>query len=794
MKSRLNNRNMTVTGKYNLCKAALIGAIIGILSFSPIWINNNGQYMDYGDYFLQYIPFIKELKRMVLSGDFSWSWNSFLGAGFVESYSYYTVFNIFAWIAILFPDKYILYGTMFITILKFSISMVSSMLYMKRFCKKESYALIGALLYTFSGFTLVNTSFYFFLDVICLFPFLMYGLELLIVEDKSGIYVWFVALNAITNYYFFISTVFIVIIYIIFRLELYKFPYKKETRKKLKNLIIYSVIGTGLASICLIPSCYAIFGSGKARENIGKNIEYFFYPQKFLEHVRTLVAPIESGRYHVFFDSSVWSSTALYLPVLGCTCVIQWCCEKKDWLKKISVFLLICYFVPILNAMFNLFSSTFYTRWLYGMVLVFALISALTFEEFQTKERIFNKKILLIETVLTAVLLLIPSAIYVLYYFDISFVNRFASVCTTEYFMGYKILIIMLILTSINYYGVWYIANLRKNLVNIVVIIIMLGCTLNYTIYNVINYDKHATEFSNEYYYEKSLKEGENEKQKKQIEYRIDHPEQIANYSLFKNLPSVNYYNSIQNPNSSYFAEAVGIGTDLQDTILTTPYCGGEYTDALLSVKYYYDYDGNSKIPESFSYLKTDNDVKIYENNNYIPMGFTYDTYCFEEDLDNLTAEERAKQMLKSLVVKKENREEVNKYLQYDLSMDDEENLSAVINQRKKSSSDSFKGDSKGFTAIIDLQDDNIIFFSVPNDNGWEIMVNGKKAETLSVNYGLLGICCNKGKNIIEARYHTKGLVAGIMGSTIFALILLFLNIKEKNKSKCKIIQDEGNL
>ena len=78
---------------------------------------------------------------------------------------------------------------------------------------------------------------------------------------------------------FFISSVFIVIIYIIFRLELYKFPYKKETRK-LKNLIIYSVIGTGLASICLIPSCYAIFGSGKARESIGKNIEYFFYPQK----------------------------------------------------------------------------------------------------------------------------------------------------------------------------------------------------------------------------------------------------------------------------------------------------------------------------------------------------------------------------------------------------------------------------------------------------------------------------------------------------------------------------------
>lgn len=362
---------------------AAIGAIIGIIAFSPIWLQNNGQYMDYGDYFLQYVPFIKELKRMILSGSLSWSWNSFLGDSFVAAYSYYTVFNPFAWIVALFPDDYILYGTMFATILKLSISMIAAMLYMRRFCQKDSYAMVGALLYTFSGFTLVNTNFYFFLDVIAVFPFLMYGLELLICENKRTVYVLSLMLNAAINYYFFVSTVFLVIIYIVFRLELYRLSSWKTQWKTFCRVIVFSVVGTGLAGISLIPSFYAILGSGKATESIGTGIELIYWPQKILEHLRTLVAPVESGRYHAFFDSSTWSSTGVYVPVFGCVCVLQWCFSKKDWLKKVCIFLVICYFVPVLNAAFNLFSSTAYTRWLYGMALVFSLVTALTLEEME---------------------------------------------------------------------------------------------------------------------------------------------------------------------------------------------------------------------------------------------------------------------------------------------------------------------------------------------------------------------------------------------------------------------------
>ena len=114
----IENNNFKKLSRENILKCILITLGIGLLSFLPILIRNNGQYMDYGDYFLQYVPFIKELKRMVLSGNLSWSWNSFLGDNFTRGYSYYTIFNPFAWFVALFPDRYILYGTFIATLIK----------------------------------------------------------------------------------------------------------------------------------------------------------------------------------------------------------------------------------------------------------------------------------------------------------------------------------------------------------------------------------------------------------------------------------------------------------------------------------------------------------------------------------------------------------------------------------------------------------------------------------------------------------------------------------------------------
>ena len=473
----------------------------------------------------------------------------------------------------------------------------------------------------------------------------------------------------------------------------------------------------------------------------------------------------------------------IYIPIFGCSCVIQYFYKKNNWLKKICLFLIFCYFIPVLNSAFNLFSSSDYTRWLYGMALLFSLITALTLENAENHEQLLNKRILWWVTFIAAAILLIPSAVYILYHFGISIINRFASVCATEYFMGYPALIVMLILTLANYIGLWYIVLKKKNRIKHICYIVILASATNYLVYNSINYDLHATNYSNAYYYQKSILDGvENTSQF--FEYRIDYPGQIANYSLFKNMPAVNYYNSLQNAKSSLFAEATGIGENRMDTILILPDTGREYIDSLLSVKYYYDYDNNSTIPSGFNYVKTENGVNIYENEYYIPMGFVYDEYCLEEQLSGQTPEVRVQAMLNSLVIDKSDENLVSQYLTKTTDYQSSEPLTTLSQQRRQSACSYFSGSSSGFDAKIHLDAENIVFFSVPNDSGWKITVNGKPAKLIEVNYGLIGICCSEGDNIISATYHTKGLLPGITCSAMSACLWIVLEIAKRTKMR----------
>lgn len=764
--------------KRNIIKCIILTCVIAIISFLPILLRNNGQYMEYGDYFLQYVPFVKELKRQFLTGSLSWSWNSFLGDNFIRGYSYYTAFNPFAWFIALFPDNLILYGTLIAMIIKFEISSLSSMLYFRLFTKDDKYALIGSILYTFSGFTIVNTNFYFFLDVIALFPLVTYGLELLIREKKHSVYIISLAINAAINIYFFVSTVFIVIIYVFFRLEMYKLSNWKNSLLLILDILFSSVLGVGIVLFAIIPSFLAIMESGKASSSIGNTISLFYWPQNVLEHLRTLVAPIDSTRYHSFFDASTCSSTGMYLPIFGIVFVIQRCFRSRDWLSKLTIFLVICYIFPFTNAVFNLFSNIYYTRWLYGFVLIISLISILEIEYLVDNKMNMNKKAIIIVTFASIVLTIFPCVVYLLYKKGITIVNIFASVCTATTFIGYKRMIIIVALTIINYSLLWLLYKNNVIFKKYLLFIVCIGAVFNYSVYNEVNYDLNDTKYSTKDYYNKTLLNSTNSKTN--FKYRTDYPSYIANYSLFKNLPSVNYYNSLQNSKSSKFAQNVGIGENIGDTILVTPKDNGQYTDSLLSVKYYYDYDGNAKIPEGFKFCKTENKVDIYKNLNYIPMGFTYDSYCLEDDIKNLNTTDKSITLLNTMVISKNEEKEVIKYLpKFDMANVDK-NLTKLSFDRNKITCDSFNGNSSGFKALINLKSANLVFFSIPNDEGWEIKVNGKTVDPIEVNYGLMAIECDKGTNNIIATYHNKGLKIGIIGSAIFVVICLIIFIFKK--------------
>lgn len=80
--------------------------------------------------------------------------------------------------------------------------------------------------------------------------------------------------------------------------------------------------------------------------------------------------------------------------------------------------------------------------------------------------------------------------------------------------------------------------------------------------------------------------------------------------------------------------------------------------------------------------------------------------------------------------------------------------------------------------------EDGVLYSSIPANVGWQVYIDGKKAETFALDGALL--CCDitAGEHEVVYRYHAPGLGIGIAISTVCALILLGYTIYKKQSKK----------
>lgn len=70
--------------------AFCLGALLALIALAPAILPYGGRYVTRGDYIEQQLPFILETRRILRGGLNSFSFNTFLGAPAVGSYSFYT--------------------------------------------------------------------------------------------------------------------------------------------------------------------------------------------------------------------------------------------------------------------------------------------------------------------------------------------------------------------------------------------------------------------------------------------------------------------------------------------------------------------------------------------------------------------------------------------------------------------------------------------------------------------------------------------------------------------------------
>ncbi len=152
---------------------------------------------------------------MIHSGDIGeWIWNVDLGSSFINAFSFYDLGSPFIWLSLLAPQGTFPYLAGFLCILKYMTAAVTAYLYLRVFIKNPQWAVIGALLYAFSGYQTTNLEFFHFHDVVAFFPLLLLGLELSM-QDKNyrPLFIFGVFVNCLLNYFFFVGQVIFLVIY-----------------------------------------------------------------------------------------------------------------------------------------------------------------------------------------------------------------------------------------------------------------------------------------------------------------------------------------------------------------------------------------------------------------------------------------------------------------------------------------------------------------------------------------------------------------------------------------------------
>ena len=159
-----------------------------LLVLVPVMIFTKGYFIYYGDFNSQQLPFYYIAHDAVQHGNFGWNWQTDLGANFIGSYSFYLLGSPFFWLTVPFPQEWTLYMIPYLLALKHAVAALTSYAYIRRFVRSKQASLIGALLYSFSGFQIYNIFFNHFQDVTAFFPLLLIAMEQRVNENRRGVF------------------------------------------------------------------------------------------------------------------------------------------------------------------------------------------------------------------------------------------------------------------------------------------------------------------------------------------------------------------------------------------------------------------------------------------------------------------------------------------------------------------------------------------------------------------------------------------------------------------------------
>ena len=672
----------------------------------------------------------------------------------MNAYSFYLYGSPFFWLSVLLPQSWLPYMMVPLLVLKFGVAGGGAYLYLRRYVKNANYAVLGACLYALSGFAVYNVFFNHFVDVVALFPYLLWALDEAIYENRHGLFAFWVAVNLLNNYFFFVGQVIFLCIYFVCKLTAKDF---RLTVRKFGHLLWESVLGVAMGCLLLFPAVLSLLQNPRTIDlSSGWGFLTYAKVQQYLAILLSWILPPDSPYLTSVWSEGVikWTSMTAYLPLCSLAgAMAYWRSRKADSKKRIVAVCAVCALVPVLNSAFYALNSSYYARWYYMPTLILAAMTVNALEDPDVDLDAPARGIgwIMLATLVFAVVPVRDDTTETWSFGVLKNPGQFFVV------LGFGLLGLMLyrILCS-----KWRQDNRFAQRMTAAVLVFACAFTMVHigigkfgqwhTDSDLVEQDTNALLLKND------LPEGD---------YRIDTYKIHDNIGMWLDKSCLQYFGSTAAPSILSFYPGLGVKRDVRSEPEITNYA----LRGLLSVEYLITTPEKRESFEDeadagWTYLADVDGYTLYHNDNYVPMGFTYDYYVTEATYQTSIKTLRSNLLMRALVLTDEDVAQYGKYLT-ELSEDMLNDLhydsyTQDCADRRAHSCSVFQMNNAGFHAEITLDKANLVFFSVPYDDGFTAYVNGEKTDILQVDEGLMAVLCPAGASSIDFVYQAAGLSA----------------------------------
>ncbi|MCM1364571.1 MAG: YfhO family protein [Ruminococcus sp.] len=657
-------------------------AIVSLLAFSWFYLNGrtfvwnvDGIAQHYRSlvYYAQYlrkiiVTLLKEHQLVIPSWDFAIG----EGADILSTLHYYVIGDPFSFPAVFVPSNYIHIYYCIAIIARLYCAGIAFSFMCKEVGKTSKFSVLaGSLVYVFCFWNLYNVARHpYFINPLIYFPLLVAGAERILKNKSPFLFTVAVFLCVISNFYFLYMIAMLAIIYVLIR---YGFEYKTNIKNAVRPFCITAasaVLGACMGAVILLPLLNTILGDTRLG---GTHALHLFYPTEYYLQLPSLfVSP----------EISNWLCMGYAVPTLLAVMLLFRRRHEKTFLKILLGVCVLFLLFPIFGKIFNGFSYSA-NRWSWLMALIVSYILMTMWDDLMS----LKSKDVAFLFAGTAIYLAICILIY-----SSRTIRTFTSLCL--------ILVFLILLCPIytesgrNVFG-----NGAKKILCLVLVIVNIAVNAFWF------YSPYGSNYAAQSLESKNIQENFHRDEAQVLKEYMEN-KSFSRYSgelltdnaaLTSGLSTTQYYWTNSNSNITNFITQMEVPVPCAQKY--NGYDGRAALLALTSVKYYvisrsfnddneeFDPKTDNDVPYGFKYIAsvdarediTDSTVDtlkkelgvenltedqvvvvnkstvkkydIYQNKNFLPLTYTYDTYMSRAEWEKLSAVDKQNAILQTAVL-----------------------------------------------------------------------------------------------------------------------------------------------